>query len=230
MKWNAWLFDLLFPEKCILCGCVLEKDAQDLCKTCRIEAPECGLSKEKLPLLDSWTALWHYQDQVRRSILRYKFFGKRSYAAAYARLLGMKLMKEDRLNVDLITWIPISAKRLKKRGFDQCRLLAEALSAEVELPVAPLLKKTMDNQPQSRITGYAHRKANVLGAYTVINVRQIAGRRILLIDDILTTGATAGECARELLTAGAEEVHLAVIAAANQQKRPIGEAYEIVFQ
>lgn len=230
MKWTDWLFDLLFPEKCILCGCILEKDAQDLCKTCRIEAPECGLSKEKLPNLHSWTALWHYRDLVRRSILRYKFYGKRSYAAAYARLLGMKLMKEDRLNVDLITWIPISAKRLKKRGFDQCRLLAEALSAEVELPVAPLLKKTVDNQPQSRITGYAHRRANVMGAYSAINIRQIAGRRILLLDDILTTGATAGECARVLLTAGAEEVHLAVIAAANQKKTDRCEAYEIVFQ
>ena len=219
MKWTAWLFDLLFPEKCVLCGCILEEEAQDLCKQCRIEAPECGLSKAKLPFIDSWTALWHYQDRVRHSILRYKFYGKRSYAAAYARLLGMKLMKEDRLSVDLITWIPISAKRLKKRGFDQCQLLAEALGVETELLVLPLLTKTVDNQPQSRITGYAHRKANVLGAYAAIHIQQMAGKRILLVDDILTTGATAGECARVLLTAGAEEVHLAVIAAANQQKK-----------
>lgn len=218
MKWTDWLSDLLFPEKCILCGCILEKDAQDLCKTCRIEAPECGRSKAKLPFLDSSTALWYYQGPVRRSILRYKFYGKRNYSAAYARLLGMKLMKEDRLQVDMITWIPISAKRLKKRGFDQCQLLAQALGSEVQLPVIRLLDKTVDNRPQSRITGYAHRKANVLGVYTAIDPQRMLGKRILLLDDILTTGATAGECARVLRTAGAEEVHLAVIAAANQQK------------
>ena len=145
--------------------------------------------------------------------------GKRSYAAAYARLLGVKLMKEDRLQVDLITWVPISAKRLKKRGFDQCQLLAEALSREVDLPAVPLLKKVRDNPPQSGIVGHAHRKANVLGVYQVTDSAQLQEKRILLLDDILTSGATAGECARILLTAGAAEVHLAVIAAANTQNK-----------
>ena len=219
MKLTAWICSWLFPEKCVLCGGILEKDELDLCRKCRVVAPECGISATKHPFLDSWTALWHYQGLVRRSILRYKFYGSRSYAGAYARLLGIKLMKEDRLQVDMITWVPISAKRMKKRGFDQCQLLAEALSKEVEIPAMPLLKKVLDNRPQSGITGYAHRKANVLGAYLATDPRLCMGKRVLLLDDILTTGATAGECARVLLTAGAEEVHLAVIAAANQQKK-----------
>jgi ComF family protein len=133
-------------------------------------------------------------------------------------LLGVKLMKEDRLQVDLITWVPISAKRLKKRGFDQCQLLAEALSREVDLPAVPLLKKVRDNPPQSGIVGHAHRKANVLGVYQVMNTQQLQEKRILLLDDILTTGATAGECARVLLTAGAREVHLGVVAASKQER------------
>lgn len=213
-----WLSSWLFPEKCVLCGCVLEKDALDLCHKCRVNAPECGISSVKYPFLDSWTALWYYQDQVRRSILRYKFYGRRNYAAAYARLLGMKLMKEDRLQADLITWVPISDKRRKKRGFDQGQLLAERLSGQVGIPVVPLLKKIRNNPPQSGITGHAHRKANVLGAYICVDPQALRGKRILLLDDILTTGATAGECARILLTAGAEAVHLGVIATANQQK------------
>ena len=218
MKLFAVLSQWLFPEKCVLCGRLLEKNEMDLCHKCRIEAPECGQSRTKYPYLESWSAVWLYQDLVRRSILRYKFYGKRSYAAAYARLLGVKLMKEDRLQVDLITWVPISAKRLKKRGFDQCQLLAEALSREVDLPAVPLLKKVRDNPPQSGIVGHAHRKANVLGVYQVTDSAQLQEKRILLLDDILTTGATAGECARVLLTAGAREVHLGVVAASKQER------------
>lgn len=219
MKLTALLSNWLFPEKCVLCSRILEKNEMDLCRNCRVEAPECGISRTKYPFLDSWTALWHYQDNVRRSILRYKFYGRRSYAAAYARMLGVKLLKEERADVDLITWVPISARRLKKRGFDQGQLLAENLGAELQIPVAPLLKKIRDNPPQSGIVGHAHRKANVLGAYVMTDTQALNGKRILLLDDILTTGATAGECARVLLTAGAEEVHLAVIAAANKENK-----------
>ena len=219
MKLTAFLSNWLFPEKCVLCGRILEKNEMDLCHKCRVEAPECGISRTKYPFLDSWTALWHYQDKVRRSILRYKFYGRRNYAAAYARMLGVKLLKEERAEVDLITWVPISAKRLKKRGFDQGQLLAENLGEELKIPVTPLLKKIRDNPPQSGIVGHAHRKANVLGAYIMTDSQTLKGKRILLLDDILTTGATAGECARVLLTAGAEEVHLAVIAAANKENK-----------
>ena len=219
MKLTAFLSNWLFPEKCVLCGRILEKNEMDLCHKCRIEAPECGISRTKYPFLDSWTALWHYQDKVRRSILRYKFYGRRNYAAAYARMLGVKLLKEERAEFDLITWVPISAKRLKKRGFDQGQLLAENLGEELKIPVTPLLKKIRDNPPQSGIVGHAHRKANVLGAYIMTDSQTLKGKRILLLDDILTTGATAGECARVLLTAGAEEVHLAVIAAANKENK-----------
>ena len=186
MKLTALLSDWLFPEKCVLCGRILEKNEMDLCRKCRVEAPECGISRTKYPFLDSWTALWYYQDKVRRSILRYKFYGRRNYAAAYARKLGVKLLKEDRADVDLITWVPISAKRLKKRGFDQGQLLAERLGEELQLPVMPLLKKIRDNPPQSGIVGHAHRKANVLGAYITLDPQALAGKRILLLDDILT--------------------------------------------
>ena len=217
MKIVNWLTAWLFPEKCVLCGRILEKDALDLCHKCRVEAPECGVSRIKYPFIDTWTALWYYQDHVRRSILRFKFHGRRNYAAAYARMLGMRLMKEDGVQFDCITWVPISDKRKKKRGYDQGQLLAEKLSQELQIPMQSTLKKIRNNPPQSGIVGQAHRKANVMGVYVATQPQALAGKRILLLDDILTTGATAGECARILLTAGAKEVHLAVVAAANQQ-------------
>lgn len=210
---------LLYPEKCVLCGQILRKEELDLCRKCRVEQPDCPISREKYPYLDSWTALWYYQDTVRRSLLKYKFYGRRNYAAAYGRLLSMKLMREDRTNVDVITWIPISEKRKRKRGFDQVELLAQKLEAELQIEAKPLLWKRRDNPQQSRIQGNAQRRANVLGAYEAINREWIEGRRILLLDDILTTGATAGECARILLEGGAKEVHFAAVAAARKKNQ-----------
>ena len=219
MNGIAALLTLLFPEKCVLCGHVLKKTELDLCGKCLPEQPDCPVSNDKYPYLDKWTALWLYQDNVRRSLLKYKFYGRRNYAAAYGRLLSMKLLRYDRADVDVITWIPISEKRKRKRGFDQVELLAEKMAAELQIPGVPLLWKRRDNPQQSKIVGHAQRRANVLGAYEAINRDQLVGKRILLLDDILTTGATAGECARVLLEAGAKEVHFAAVAAARKKNQ-----------
>ena len=219
MRLLHWLSGWLFPEKCILCGKILERDELDLCGKCRIDAPECPISKIKYPFIDQWTGLWYYEKDVRYSLLRYKFHNRRNYAAGYARLLAMKLMKEERLDFDVLTWIPISEKRLRKRGFDQVQLLAERLAFELQIEAIPTLVKIRDNPKQSGIAGQAQRRANVLGAYQAAQPALFAGKRVLLLDDIITTGATASECARVLLTAGASEVQLAVIAAARQTKK-----------
>ena len=219
MKLFQLIGSWLFPDKCILCGRILDKQEMDLCHHCRIHAPECPVLHSKYPYLNNWLALWYYEDEVRRSLLRYKFYGKRSYANGYARLLGMKLLREDRADFDVMTWIPISEKRRRKRGFDQVELLAQHLGVELGIKPQPLLKKIRDNPAQSGIVGQAERRANVLGVYQVVDPEAVRGKRVLLLDDIVTTGATAGECARVLLTAGAKEVHFAVIAAARQHKK-----------
>lgn len=217
MKLFHRLSQWLYPPKCVLCGRILEKDQTDLCHHCRIHAPECPVLNSKYPYLNSWVALWYYEDTVRRSLLRYKFYGKRSYASAYARLLGMKLMKEEKLDFDILTFVPISAKRRRKRGFDQVELLAEKLGPQIGKAPQPLLRKRRDNPAQSGIVGQSERRANVLGVYEVMNPELLAGKRILLLDDIITTGVTASEAARMLLTAGAKEVKLATLAVASHE-------------
>ena len=217
MKLRDILFAWLYPEKCVLCGAILEQEELDLCRKCRVEAPVCPISKIKYPFIDQWTALWYYESDVRRSLLRYKFHNRRNYASAYGRMLAMKLQKEDRDDFDVLTWIPISQKRLRKRGFDQVELLAEKVGAELGIEPVCTLRKVRHNRQQSVIAGQAQRRANVLGAYEAVNAARFAGKKVLLLDDIVTTGATAGECARVLLTAGAKEVHLAVVATANHK-------------
>lgn len=212
------VLNLLFPPKCILCGAVLQKDELDLCRSCRVDSPECPPSRIKLSFLDSWAAVWYYERNIRKSLLRYKFRRARHYAPSYGRLLAMKLLTQYPEGFDLLTWVPVSRIRKFTRGYDQVELLARAVGAELGMEPVATLRKIRHNRPQSRITGQAKRRANVLGVYRAICPETVEGKRILLLDDIITTGATAGECARVLLTAGAKEVHCGCVAAARHHK------------
>ena len=216
MKLYYWLMNILFPPKCVLCGKILEKEESDLCRFCRTDAPEYPNRKSKLQFLDSFAAVWYYEGSVRKSLLRYKFYNARSFAGSYGRLLAMKLLEEYPEGFDILTWVPVSRLRRFRRGYDQVELLARAVGKELGMAPVSLLKKVRHNRPQSGIHGAAQRRANVLGAYRETDREAIAGKRILLLDDILTTGATAGECARVLKTAGAKEVHCAAVAAARK--------------
>jgi ComF family protein len=213
------IFALFFPPKCVLCAKILEKEETDLCHSCRAEISECGKSKRAIPFIESWLALWYYEGKVRSSLLRYKFGGRRGYAKIYGRLLAMKLLRDDPVCFDMLTYTPISRLRKFRRGYDQVQLLAEAMAAELGTEVVPTLKKIRHNPPQSGIGDAAHRRANVMGVYEAVDPARFAGKRLLLLDDIITTGATASECARVLLTAGAKEVICAAIAAANHQQK-----------
>ena len=216
MKLYYFLLRILFPPKCILCGKLLKRNEQDLCRECRCEGPEYPQRKEKIQFLDSFTAVWYYEGTVRRSLLRYKFYGARNLAEGYGRVLAMKLLQSHPEGFDCLTWVPVSPLRKLRRGYDQVELLAKAVGGELGLEPVPLLKKVRHNRPQSSLTDAAKRRANVLGVYREQNREMITGKRILLLDDILTTGATAGECARVLLTCGAKEIHCAAVAAARK--------------
>lgn len=212
------LSHLLFPEKCILCGRILERGETDLCRSCRVEAPECPVHKQKRSFLDSWIAIWYYEGYSRESILRYKFRRARHYARGYGRLLAMKLQQNHPEGFDLLTWVPVSPLRRFSRGYDQVELLAKAVGAELGMEPVRTLRKIRHNRPQAGISGTAERRANVLGVYRITDAAAVRDKRILLLDDVITTGATAGECARVLLTAGAKEVHCGCIAAAHSDK------------
>ena len=203
---------LLFPPKCVLCKKILAKEETDFCHKCRENAPEFKKSTLKLSFLAGWTSVWYYKDMVRKSLLRYKFSGRRSYAGAYGRALAMKLHKESRDDFDIIAFVPVAFLRKMKRGYDQVAILADALEKELDIPVARALRKIRNTPPQSGIRDVARRRANVLGAYRCVNAEAVRGKRVLLLDDVLTTGATASECARVLLTAGAKEVFCATLA------------------
>ena len=205
------ILDLLFPPRCLLCGGVLETGTVDLCRNCREQTARRPDITRRFPGIDSAHAVWYYEGSVRDSLLRYKFSGKRGYASGYGRILALSLLGKT-AGAEVITWVPVSEKRKRQRGYDQAELLAKSLGRELGLPVAPMLCKGKDNPAQSGLTDFEARKANVRGVYTLLPGAELLGKRILLVDDILTTGSTASECARTLKSGGAAWVCLAVMA------------------
>lgn len=213
------LLELLYPSRCILCRKFLTKEETDLCPDCRKNAPEFTKAKSRIPFVAGWTALWYYKDNPRQSVLRFKFGNKRHYALAYGRLLGIRLLKDMPEGFDFISYVPTGRLRVFKRGYDQAKLVAAATASELGFEVTSVLKKIRNTPPQSRIQGAARRRANVLGAYAVIDPAVIRNKRILLLDDVITTGATCSECAKTLLIAGAKEVYCAAVAASSHDKK-----------
>ena len=161
--------------------------------------------------------LWH-EGVAREGILRFKFHGGRDTARLLGELVGRCAAEELGGEFDTVTWVPVSRKRLRKRGFDQAELLARGACRLWDTEPVRLLVKITDNPAQSTIRSPAARRANVLGVYEAAPGAEIKGRRILLSDDICTSGATLKECVRVLMDAGAESVVCAALAHAREKK------------
>ena len=155
--------------------------------------------------------LW-YQGLAREGLHRFKFRGMSSAAAPLGELIAGCAAEHFSGAFDTVTWVPVSPRRLRQRGYDQARLLAESACRLWETKPLPLLRKTVHNPAQSGLKEAAARRANVLGVYEAVDPERISGHRILLVDDICTTGATLAECARVLREAGAADVVCAAAA------------------
>lgn len=207
------LLDLLFPPRCPFCRAILKDHEKLLCSACGRKLPWVPetAQKQKLRHVECCVSPLYYEGDVRRSLLRYKFGGMSVYAPKYAALMR-GCIEAGGLDFDLITWVPLGRKRLRKRGYDQAKLLALALCSALETPCTQLLVKTTDNPPQSGTGSAEKRKANVSGVYRAADPQLIRGRHILIVDDIVTTGATLSECAGELKASGAKSVCAAALA------------------
>ena len=212
MKFPDWLLDLLYPRRCAFCH-RLSPEGRPVCKACADKLPYTrgGEQRQRLPEIPVCVSPLFYEEDVRRSLLRYKFGGRREYAKVYGEFLT-KCIDENEISCDIITWTPLSRKRLRKRGYDQARLLAEEIAAHSGVPCRQLLVKLRDNPAQSGTGSAEKRRANVLGVYACPSEEAVKGRRILLVDDIVTTGATLSECAKVLRRAGAASVSACTLA------------------
>ncbi len=219
MKFLEFLKKCLFPPKCVFCRCVMEKDG--VCDKCEVNLPYRTSYEvhDDIQFVDAAFSYFHYEGDVKNALLRYKFGGLQKYAVDFAEYLEECINMSLDGNYDIISWVPLSTKRLRHRGYDQARLLAEELCMRIGAgsPVRTL-RKRINAAPQSKQGDKSRRVANIIGAYEIANVN-VEGKRILLIDDILTTGSTVSECARVLKTAGASEVFVLTVAKTRSRKK-----------
>lgn len=206
--------DILFPPRCVFCRRVLKIGSELICGDCRTHLPftENGGGKTG-DFFSECGAPLYYEGCVRDSLLRFKFKDASGYSKTYGKLLAEFIRSSYAGRYDMISWVPLSPGRLRERGYDQAMLLALDTALELGDVAVCTLEKPVDAAKQSTVGAAEKRRANVSGVYRVTDPELVKGKRILLIDDIVTTGATLSECARTLLDAGAAEVLCAAVAA-----------------
>ena len=213
MSFLSSVLDLLFPPKCVFCSRVLAGDDDGWCDRCTESLPFSNdWGRQPGEFFDFCVSPLYYKGNVRKSVLRFKFRGATAYAGVYGKFLADCVRGNPDIKYDIISWVPLSSKRKRSRGYDQAMLLALATALELDDVAVETLKKPHDVQAQSELGGKTERSANISGAYTVSDNELIDGKCILLIDDVVTTGSTLAECARVLLAAGASRVVCAALA------------------
>lgn len=208
------LLDLLFPPKCAFCG---EHGIHGVCPKCEKALPYCHTPLHERTGIGKCIAPLRYDGAVRESLLRYKFRGGRGNAEGYGVILAQAVAEQCGGEFDLVTYVPVSDRRKRERGYDQAFLLAKETCRVWDTEPVTLLKKTRNNSAQSSLKSAEERRANVLGIYEAARSDKIKNARILLVDDILTTGATLRECVRVLKDAGAQSVLCATLAASDEK-------------
>ena len=231
------LISLVFPNRCYICDAILRHPGV-VCENCKPKLIDygsiggavcdiCGLKlqncncrpgrlyeKAVFPLL--------YEDEVRGSLQKFKFRRRLDKAEPFGEAMFNALVSRDVLSeTDLLTFIPMSAKAKRNRGYNQAEELCKELQKRTSLPMLPLLTRYGKTGTQHDITNYLLRTGNVLGIYepTEEFLPEIEGKRILLVDDILTSGATLNEAAKTLLIFGADRVYTVTAAAVPRKKR-----------
>ncbi len=209
------LLNLLFPPKCVLCRRVVPRAG--ICETCAQKTNHQTMERRGTFFIKCAVSL-HYEAEVRDAIHRFKFGDQPGYATAFGNRMAQTIREKLPGEYDLITWVPVSEKRRKERGYDQAMLLALSTALSLEDVAVETLKKLRHNAAQSTLDHSQQRKENVLGAYEITDPELIAGKRILLIDDVVTTGATLEEASRTLLRGGASHVVAAALASPMKMK------------
>lgn len=213
MKLVDWCLELFFPTKCIVCRRLLDGGIPYICPECLDRLPyTTGGGRQKGDFFSDCVSPLYYEKEMREVILRYKFGGASAYAHAFGTLLASCIYEELDGKYDLISWVPLDPRRKRRRGYDQTGLLAEEVCRRLNQPLIPCLNKKKGVKAQSATGSPEARRANIAGAYTVIDPARVADKRVLIIDDIVTSGSTLSEAAKTLLLAGAEDVVCATLA------------------
>lgn len=205
------MMEWLFPRICPICGRVVAP-TEIRCEACVRDYPVQSLSLPVLctPVHDvNCRALYLYQGVVREALLALKFRSQRGRAQGFGHLMSGWIRPEK---FDLITYVPMDKARERQRGYNQAMLIAKYCAEKSGVPLGHLIHKIRKTGIQHDLKTARERAENVTGAY---KATALHGERVLLCDDIVTTGMTLRSCAQALLDAGASEVQCICVAWAN---------------
>ena len=216
--WIA-LVDLIYPERCIFCFDRLDFTEELACRDCSnslplLKDPRCTPRSSRQRYVHSGAAVFAYEGVMKDFFHRVKFDRKQWHLKFLRRHLQNARLPLPLSEYDALVPVPLDRERSKVRQFNQSALIAKMLAAEHGTGrVQPLLIKIRNTEPQS-LLNRSDRLTNVRDAFQLKKGARIAGKKILLVDDIVTTGATVNECARCLRSAGAKRVDFFSVARA----------------
>lgn len=202
------LLAVLFPPRCVFCRAIIPS-GETVCVWCQKRTAE---PPPHFPMKGCF-ALYVYQKPVSDALKSFKTREQPAMARAFGIMMAERLT--GRLAAgpfDLAAEVPMTPRDLRRRGFNQSQLLAKSVSRALHIRHGRVLRKIRQTAPQHTL-GRPQRLRNVTGAFTVRKPEQVRGKRILLIDDIVTTGSTLRACREALLKAGAESVVCMAVAA-----------------
>ena len=232
-KYFDYLLDFIYPKKCIFCNepVPFGEGESCVCDICSKTMPiikenickKCGIENTERPGSDYCYRCLHtkYAFERNYAVFKYNDVGKAIKKFKYDKIkylgIGFAILMKDYVNnintdiikdIDIIVSVPVSKKKFKERGFNHVEIIVNKFSELVNLPCDNSnLIRIKDTPPQSTLS-FKERKENVKGAFAVVNKEAFKNKKVLLIDDIFTTGSTVDECAREMIQSGAKEVRL----------------------
>ena len=228
------IFELVFPQRCVICTQVLDwKNRREwLCRHCaenlpyfpREICPRCGGETDTAGFCRACLKEFAFPEayaafpyaEVRRAIKIFKYGGGKRLGYGLGDLMAEYLLRchEELLQrTDLLLCVPLHPKKERKRRFNQAAILCERIAARTGLSFRrEILERTKETVPQSTLSSERLRRENLRDAFAVRE--DLTGKRVLLVDDIFTTGATGNSCATELSRAGAERVMIYCLSAA----------------
>jgi ComF family protein len=230
------ILDMIYPVCCPVCSEIVIPKGERICPSCReklqyikeprckkcskpieIEEKElCGDCEHKKFHFEKGYAVWVYDETMKRSIANFKYHNKKEYAKFYideiVRLYGSVIKK---LSVDAIVPVPLHPSKYRERGYNQADILAKGIGKKLELPViSKLLLRTKKTLPQKKLSD-KERFRNLQEAFQynekVTDAYQGKLTKVLLVDDIYTTGSTIEACSKQLLTNGVKEVYFIIL-------------------
>jgi len=212
----------MYPQDCLVCnGRMRELKPSHLCGPCSdrimayIDTPHWAMTEEGLSL----DAIYHvasYEDIVKKCICLFKYEGKTSLAQILGAVMTEYAERNMNFNaIDMIVPVPLHPVKLRERQFNQSELIAERLAKKFNKKLEKNWLKRIRYTPSQTGLSREQRLRNLKGAFLTKNEADFAGKTVLLIDDVMTTGATLHECAKTLKSAGAKKVLAYTLACGN---------------